>query len=400
MQNLKRWLYLFAGTIMLLFHGVIYAWSIFRRPFNNIYPEWTVSQLSLTFTISIVFFCLGTFTAGNMSRKLHVKYILLIAAAILFTGFMGVSQIEKFEPEAALKLLYLFYGVLGGGSIGMGYNAIISAVNKWFPDRLGLASGVMMMGFGLGGIVLGGAINGLIENAGLFLTFKLLAVSTTIVLLAGAFYLKTPDTAEMMRNSGNINNSRESYTAREMIATKNFWFFMLWAILMNSAGLLIINSAASIALAFGASAVLGLTVSVCNGLGRVMMGYVFDKLLGKRTMLINIAFVFLSGISLVCGALFNNLVLIFIGIVFSGLGYGGNPSITSAYIFREYGPKYYPVNFSLGGFALIPAAIIGPMISSFLIEGSGGGYISSFLMIIMLAALALAAWAGLFKKRA
>ena len=63
--------------------------------------------------------------------------------------------------------------------------------------------------------------------------------------------------------------------------------------------------------------------------------------------------------------------------------------MTSAFIHKEYGPKYYPVNFSLGNFALIPAAIVGPMISSVLIEKAGGAYDTTFIMIMVLAAAAL-----------
>lgn len=392
MANNKRWLYLFTGAIMLLFQGLIYAWSIFKQPFNAIYEEWTVSQISLTFTISMIFFCLGGFIAGNLSKRMNVRNILWIAAIMLFVGFFGVSGLSTADSKTSLRLLYLLYGVFCGGGVGIGYNAIISSVNKWFADKAGLASGIMMMGFGLGGIILGGIVSSLIGNIGLFTTFKILAILSVIVLVSGSFILKVPDPTGNKTALTIKSDAQKNYSSAEMLKSANFWLFIFWAILLNSAGLLVINSAASIAVAFGASAVLGLIVSVCNGGGRVLMGAIFDRFERKSAMLINIIFVFLAGLSLSVGALKDSIIFIFIGLIFAGVGYGGGPSITSAFIHKEFGPKYYPVNFSLGNFSLIPAAIIGPMISSNLIEREGGKYNTTFYMIMILAGFALIMW--------
>lgn len=153
MENNKRWLYLGAGTLLLVFCGLIYGWSLFRAPFGEVYPEWTLSQLSMTFTISMIFFCIGSFVAGKLSAKLNPNMIIRIAAALLLIGFFGVSRMN---PEAgSLPMLYICYGVCGGSGVGLTYNCIIGTMNKWFPDKPGLASGIMMMGFGLGALILG-----------------------------------------------------------------------------------------------------------------------------------------------------------------------------------------------------------------------------------------------------
>ena len=150
MNNNKRWLYLAVATVILLFQGLIYAWSLFRTPFSEIYTDWTVAQLSMTFTISISCFCLGGFVGGQLSKKLGVKVRFLITAVCLFIGFFGVSMLNPADSAGSLTKLYIFYGVFGGGGVGIGYNAVISTITKWFPDKVGLASGIMLMGFGLG----------------------------------------------------------------------------------------------------------------------------------------------------------------------------------------------------------------------------------------------------------
>jgi MFS family permease len=97
----------------------------------------------------MIFFCLGGFFSGQMLKKLSHQVMLGLAAIILFIGFFGVSMLDPADADGSLIKLYILYGILGGGGVGIGYNSVISTVNKWFPDRAGLASGVMMMGFGL-----------------------------------------------------------------------------------------------------------------------------------------------------------------------------------------------------------------------------------------------------------
>ena len=249
-ENGNRWVSLFVGTLMLLFLGLIYAWSIFKAPFNAIYESWTVSQLSMTFTISMTFFCLGAFFAGNLAKKISVRKILWMAAAFLFIGFFGVSMLNPDNATISLYLLYLLYGVFCGSGVGMGYNVIISTINKSFQDRAGLVSGIMLLGFGLGDIVLGSIVSTVIGRIGLFAAFRALGVIIAIVLFVGANFINPP--VQTVAVAAKTDSAEPvSYTTAEMVKQPTFWIFVLWTVLLNSASLLVINSAASIAVAFG-----------------------------------------------------------------------------------------------------------------------------------------------------
>jgi OFA family oxalate/formate antiporter-like MFS transporter len=399
-MNNKRWLYLGTGTLTLLFLGLIYAWSIFRTPLAELFPNWTISQMSMTFTISITFFCLGGFAGGLMSKKMSVRARFMVSAIMLLVGFFGVSMLSPDNPNSALTMLYLCYGVLGGGGVGVSYNTVIGTVNKWFPGKVGLASGIMLMGFGLGGLVLGSVVNSMIGSIGIFTTFKILAIAIAIICTVAAFIIKSP-TEEEIRSLSDQSAATESagtksevknYTAGEMLRTSRFWFFTLWTILLNSAGLLVINSAANISVAFGGTAVLGMIVSLFNGAGRIIAGNNFDKFGRKISTIVNNAFMLGAGISLALGGLSGKYVFILIGLILVGLAYGGCPTISSAYVNKAFGPANYPTNFSIANFSLIPAAIIGPMISSTLLESAGGIYNTNFYAIIGFALAALAMW--------
>lgn len=392
MTNNKRWIYLGVGTLMLVFCGLIYGWSLFKVPFSEEYRDWNLSQLSMTFTISMVFFCIGGFVAGKLSAKLKPQRVIWIAGALLLLGFLGVSKMNPNNSGFSLGMLYVCYGVLGGLGVGFTYNAVISTINRWFPDKPGLASGVMMMGFGLGALILGSIATSLIESRGVFDTFMILGVLIFAVLVLGSFFIRVPSEGDLKASSNDALKISEGLTPSEMLKTPSFWIFMLWCVIANSAGLMIISSAASIALAFGAPAIAGMVVSVCNGAGRVIIGGIFDKIGRKQTMLVNMVILVTAGLCLVMGAKISAIALIMAGLVFMGMSYGGNPTISSAFINREYGQKYFPVNFSLGNFSLVPAAILGPMISSKLIESSGGKYDSTFMVIIGCAVCAYVLW--------
>ena len=403
MKDNRRWLYLGTATLSLLFLGLIYAWSIFRTPFGELFPVWSVSQMSMTFTISMIFFCLGGFAGGIMSKSLSVKLRFLISAALLFIGFFAVSTVKTSNPSGSLITLYIFYGVFGGSGVGIAYNTVIGTINKWFPDRVGMASGIMLMGFGLGGLVLGSAVNAMISSVGLLPVFRILAVSIAAVCTAAAFIIKIPDSnestalADLKRAS--LKNGKEdsidivkNYNTSEMLKTSRFWIFTLWAILLNSAGLLVINSAANISLAFGGSAVLGMIVSLFNGAGRIIAGSNFDKNGRKIATVTNTAFMLAAGILLTIAAMSGRYIFIILGLIFVGLSYGGCPTITSAYINKAFGPADFPKNFSVANFSLIPAATIGPMISSSLLESADGSYNTNFYAIIAFATAALVMW--------
>lgn len=398
----KRYLILGLGAVLLLFCGLIYAWSLFRTPFQEVYPQWTLSQLSMTFTISMTFFCIGGFLSGRMLLKRNAAIIISLSAALVFVGFLGVSMLNPQNSQQSLLLLYGCYGILGGTGIGLSYNAILATVNRLFPDQPGLASGIMLLGFGMGGLVLGSIVTGLINSQGIFSSFRLLAVCMFLVLLAGAQIIgrtgKTESKVSIKTKSPEFIAAKDGLTTGEMLKSASFWIFIVWNVLTNSAGLMVVNSAASIAVAFGAPAIVGMVVSLCNGIGRVIIGHSFDKLGRERTMVLDCILTISSSCVLVTGAVTEHSVLIILGLILAGFFFSGAPTIAAAFVKQVYGEKYYSVNFSIANFSLIPAAMIGPTLSSRLISASGGSYLTTFIVIAVCGLLSISTLPLLKKK--
>jgi OFA family oxalate/formate antiporter-like MFS transporter len=384
---------------MLLFLGLIYAWSIFRAPLGALFPSWSAAAFSFAFTLSMTFFCIGGFVSGKLANHLSCGAVLRIAAAAILSGFCFIAVfLDPNSPERSLALLYVGYGFCGGLGVGLGYNTILSCVTAWFPGRTGMASGTLLLGFGMGGLVLGNAINVLLPIVGIKTIFFILGVVLTAVLLTGSCLIRRPFPQELScdKPSGSAMSPASiagggDLSLQEALKSAAFWLFALWAILINAGGLLVINNAVAIALSFNASTVMGLSVSLFNGLGRALMGLLFDRSGRNCAMLVNTLFLALGGAVLALGSLTGASSFVYAGLPLVGLSYGGSPSISSAAVRSFFGSKNYPVNFAAMNFGLIPSALIGPLISGVLEERSGGGYAGSFVMLLTagLSALAL-----------
>jgi MFS transporter, OFA family, oxalate/formate antiporter len=52
MKSSNRWVIAIAGVFLQIALGAVYAWSVFRVPLSRQF-DWSISQVTLTFTISI-----------------------------------------------------------------------------------------------------------------------------------------------------------------------------------------------------------------------------------------------------------------------------------------------------------------------------------------------------------
>jgi len=397
----NKTIHLISGTVMLLFLGLIYAWSIFRAPLTEIFPGWTPTKISMTFTLSIAFFCVGGFISGRLAAKIAHRTIIRISAVFVLAGFVLLTLLlDPGSEDLSLYVLYILYGVVGGGGAGMAYNAILSAVTKWFPDKAGMASGVLLFGYGLGGLILGFLVNYLTETIGIINDFAVLGVIIAAVLFSLSFFIRVPEGPASGRDGADGGGKRD-YSLSEMVKTQTFWAFAIWMMTSSIGGLLVINSAANIAVYFGAPAVLGLIVTVFNGIGRPVIGFSYDRFGRPKAMMMNNSILLAGGVSLLLGAITNGAGFIFAGLMFIGLAHGGTPTLMSASIMGFFGSKHFAINFATTLFSALPAAVIGPLVSSRLQENAGGDYLTTFIMLIVVgfATLALTLAVNVLSKR-
>lgn len=391
MKTIKRGKFVVAGTLMLIFLGCIYAWSYFKSAISLSFPMWNQKQLSLTFTIMMILFALGGLLGGKLTKTLSRRVLAMFSGAMMFIGFLAMSFLPTGNPGLALPMMYFFYGGCTGFGVGVGYNVVLSGVNSWFPDKDGLVSGILLMGFGLGSLILGNLADKLIGLTDLFTTFRIMGIACAVVVIGGALILEAPtaDTPLPPARKKAVVEGGKDYTTREMVMRPTFWVYFLWNLCMSATGMLVINNAASIAVYFGAAATIGLLVSVFNSGGRMLIGMSMDHLGWKATMFLANGAIIASGVLMVLGDKLGAFPLVLLGMLMAGVSYGGGVTIQASLVRSFYGSKNYPVNFSTCNLVAIPAAIIGPMISAALVDAAGGAYGPTFVMVIVMGGISL-----------
>lgn len=387
-----RWLYIVLGVIALLFAGVIYAWSILKAPLAA-ELSWSGSQLALNFTLTMCFFCLGGFVGGLVSKRIGSRLSLFLAAALSGLGFFLSSRVTA----DGLTLLYLGYGVMAGLGIGIAYNVIISTVGAWFPDKKGLCSGVLMMGFGSSALVVGKLASALIDGPGWRTAFLTVGLALAAVLLVTGVLLRKPGaevqlpSAQKKAAAGEEDFEAEDYPTGKMLRRLSFYLAFLCIVCMSAVGNTVISFARDLALSVGAQAALATTLvgvlSVCNGLGRIAIGALFDRFGRKKTMLFaNILTIVAAAVTLLAVSV-GSLPVCILGLCLTGFSYGAGPTISSAFTSAFYGTKYFPLNFSVMNFNLMFASFMATAASGLL--ESTGGYVGPFLFLLCLAAVSL-----------
>ena len=393
MKHLNRWVYAIVGVIVLLFAGLVYAWSVLSTPIAAEFTDWSKAQLSMTFTIVMIMFCIGSLLCGLLSGKLSAKMSVRIGAVLFLLGFFLASRTQS------LAMLYIGFGVLCGLSSGLCYNAVMSTMVRWFPDRPGLISGVLLMGFGGGSFIIGKLYQAWtpVEIGGWRTSFLVMGIIIFVVLAICSFFFVAPgaDFVAPAAKNGKaaVKAAGKEYKPLEMVKKPSFWLYYVWAIALSAAGLALISQASSVVWEASASQTAGAVativglISICNALGRVLFGGMYDKYGRSLSMqLVNILFIVTSGV-LILALTAKSVVVVIIGFILGGLAYSGITPTNSAFCRSYFGPANYPVNFSLINSNLIFASF-GSTISGALFDASGS-YNATFFLIIGLAVVGI-----------
>jgi len=382
-----RWIQLGLGLIcMMAISSPQYVWTLFVPSFQKTTGA-ALSDVQWTITILIVLQTWLSPVQGFLVEKLGPKLLIGVGALLSGAGWIASSSIDS------LWGLYATYGLLCGIGTGIVYIGIIGLMVKWFPERRGLATGVVAAGYGFGAILTTFPIDGMMRASGYQHTLFIFGSIFAAIGVVGALALRAPQDAEpesLMRPA----SAARGATPREMLRSPVFWLMFVMMSMMSTGGLMVITQFTSFAKAFGIGptatvTILGVTMAaipaaltfdrITNGLTRPFFGFVSDHIGRENTMAL--AFI-LEGAAIYMMLQYRTdpfLLIVLSGLVF--FGWGEIFSLFPATLTDTFGTAHATTNYGFLYMAQGVGSILGAPVAAMVFEKTGS-WLPVFALVI------------------
>lgn len=379
-MNTKRWKIAIAGTCLQLCLGSVYAWSYFQLPLMSRY-HWTNTQVSWVFSLAICFLGLAAAWGGMQLGKWGPRRLAMLGGMLFGTGSLIAALALYME---SLVLLYLGYGVVGGTGLGLGYVTPVATAAKWFPDKKGLVTGMVIMGFGLGAMLMSKVLAPVLmamTGQNPVAVFALLGLFFLAIATGCGAILQNPPQGfvpagyALPRAKDDVSD--DGHPPFSYLLSRRF--MMMWGVFFCNiiAGISIIGfqspllqdllskanpTLSSVALT-AAGATLIAVSSLFNGIGRFLWGWCSDRI-GRiqvfRIMLASqvVAFLVLAKVE--------NPWIFAILVCYILLCYGGGFGAMPAFVLDVFGGVRMPLVYGIILTAWSAAGIVGPQIVAWL----------------------------------
>jgi len=389
MSHPNRWGIAIAGILMQMALGAVYAWSVFRVPLAKQF-HWSISQVTLTFTISIFTLGIAAFFGGLWLNKKGPRVVALTGGFLYSLGvFLACFSADR------LWWLYLSYGLIGGVGLGFGYIVPVAVLVKWFPDRRGLITGIAVGGFGAGALVTAPAATQLMQRVGVLQTFAYLGIAYLLVTLPAGYFMQNPP--EGWKPTGwspSVTQARQraakDYTLAGALGTWQWWALWTLLFLNVSAGISLISQESPMfqeiakVSAIVAAGMVGIA-SIGNAVGRIFWAWTSDLLTRRWTFvamfLVQVG-LFWTLPSIASASILT--VVSFVILMCYGGGFGTMPAFAADYFgAKNVGPIYGLMLTAWGC-----ASAFGPLLMAHLRQATGS-YVSGLHIIAVIMAVSM-----------
>ncbi len=384
----RRYVRLVAAALIMICMGIIYMWSVFSGYIIAGYG-WSPADSGLTASVMIACFSIGSLIGGRIQDRIGPRWVTLLGIVMFAAGVFLSSYTAPIGPVP----LYLTFGVIGGFGVGFAYSSVLASTNKWFPDKLNMASSVTVTCFGLATVVFSPIVSKVIGSLGVVSGFRVVAVIFFVICLIGWTQIKnppegwTPDGYE--KKQVDFTKQRQMALS-ETIKTPQMWimFLSIWFITVTFFGINPILK--QLAAGHGLDPALSTGVVMVTGLGMAFGRLFFPVIVGKigrrNTAVLLGVIVLVCSIAMIFAQGLFFLVLAFL----MAAGAGAPGAVWPTWSAENFGLKNNGANF---GFILLGIGISSLVSMRFATMVSksffGGADIAYFLMGAIMALIAI-----------
>lgn len=379
----RRRIYYTAFSIVIMAClGTVYSWSIFRTDIESLYGIGTALS-GLPYMVSLLFYSLFVFVTGRMGERYSPKAIMAVGGILVAAGWILAGTANN------IVSLTLFYGSVIGCGVGIVYGVPMNMAAKWFPEKRGFITGMILAGFGASPFVTAPFARYLSDNFGVLKTFQILGVifGITVVLLALFFRYPTEEESRVLIASSEGKTSGTDLDTCSMIKTGSFKRVYITFMTGTMIGLMMVGITNNIGqelihLPAAKTAVLMSLFAVFNGMGRPLFGWLSDKYSHRTAMILSYVLITLGAVIMLADKE-GSLISYITAFSLFWLNLGGWLAIAPAATMSLYGVKHYSKNYGTVFTAYGIGAIAGVLLSGFF-KDIFHGYRQVFYLIIVL----------------
>ena len=350
--------------------GIIYLWSVFKTAVAESYGC-GVESLSMVSSIMLSAFVIGSFLGGISNDKKGPR-VTCFLGVILFSLGIGATALLT---EGTISLINFTYSILGGVGSGLAYSACISCIQKWLPDRRGLATGLAVGAFGLSTVVFTPVSRGMMsvctEN-GLVNFHQVFGILALVFLGLGLFGCCMIRDPQVETQTAKAKTSEVDIPLGKAVTTLPFWCIFFTVFFINGTWNLTVPVLYDLGIERGLSATAAtFAVSftgVANTAGRLFMATLSDKM-GRRQCLCLLSVLTAAGALLMIVAGGYAYIAVVAIIAFA---YGGPSSINAAMTTDYFGSKNSGTNYGVIMLALGLSSLFFNILSSTVLNGNVG----------------------------
>ena len=352
----KRWLVLAACCLANLALGAFFAWSVFAGPMaerlNTLQgTSRSAADLAIVFSLANGVGVFSMVAGGAAEKKLGSRLVILVGSALFGLGFI-ISGLAN-----SLAVLMLGFSIVGGLANGFAYVCTVNTPVQFFPDRRGFAGGMSTAFYGISAIIMPPIADAVNRSMGVSWSFIIFGIAIILIsALSCIFIINCPEDFVPEGWSGEASASAlpdtQDKSPRQLI--RDPVFYVMIGLLFSGCGLglMMISETASIARSMigMTSAAAALTVSVLslfNTFGRVLAGWISDRLGRINTLTLELLLAALGlGLMYISGGS-HSVMLFCVGICLVGLCYGAFIGVYPGFSSEQFGKSYSSINYAL-----------------------------------------------------